>query len=426
MFWRLCCLVPLVGACSLINPKADFSEGDDDLGVVEDMGSVPDSGERDLGSPMDLAVELDEGVPDMGPTIDPSARQQIALSWAHTCAIDEGNVYCWGDNRNGQVGDGTTVDRPDPTLVDVPGTAIEVSAMGYQTCALNDEGEAYCWGLNGNGQLGDETTEDRHEPVRAAPAFDDIVRISVGGSNACAVREGGEVYCWGRGNAGGLGNGGNTQSLTPVRVTGVDGSLDIDGSGGHFCVRNAEDSASCWGWNGYGQLGQPFSSDTDFVFSPVSPPGLSNIQEVSAGGRHTCARTPTVVACWGWNMFEQLGSSGPDTENPVVVATGTELPVAIAAGGSHTCAAMDGGDEVHCWGGNQHGQLGLGDTDPRSGPQRVSGFPSAVVELDAGDFHTCARLDTGVLACWGLNHEGQLGTGNTEPSTTPRVIVVGG
>lgn len=421
---RLLSFAALLAGCSLINPKADFAEGDD-LGTdAPDMTTAPDLGPADMGAPRDLGSEPDEGTPDMGPTIDPSARQQIALSWVHTCAIDEGDVFCWGGNEHGQIGDGTTTRRLDPTLVSVPGEAIEISAMGYQSCALNDAGEIYCWGQNQYGQLGDGTTTSRSEPVRAAPGIDDAVRVSVGGSNVCAVREAGQVVCWGRGNGGGLGNGGNTDSLTPVEVAGVAGSLDIDGSGGHFCVRDSDDGAACWGWNGYGQLGQPYSSDTDIVFSPVSPPGLSGIDEVSAGGRHTCARNATVVACWGWNMFEQLGTSGGDTENPVVVGGLPALPVAIAAGGSHTCAAMDGGDEVYCWGGNGFGQLGLGDSDEHAGPQRVSGFPSTVVELDAGDYHTCARLDTGVLACWGLNHEGQLGTGNTDSSLTPRVIVV--
>lgn len=423
---RLAPLLPLLAACSLINPKADFAEEGDDLGVDPvDMGSPPDLGDTDLGGPRDLGSDPDEGVPDMGPIIDPSARQQIALSWVHTCAIADGEVYCWGGNGNGQIGDGTTMRRTSPTLVDVPGEAIEVSAMGYQSCALNADGEIYCWGLNNAGQLGDGTRTERRTPVRAQPSIDDAVRVSVGGENVCAVRENGDVMCWGRGSGGGLGNGGNTESLTPVQVTDADGSLDIDGSGGHFCTRTADDSAACWGWNGYGQLGQPFSSPGDIVFSPVSPPGISGIDEVSAGGRHTCARTASVVACWGWNSFEQLGTPGADTENPVVVPGLPSLPVAIAAGGSHTCAAMDGGDEVFCWGGNGFGQLGLGDTDPHSGPERVSGFTSTVVELDAGDYHTCARLDTGVLACWGLNNEGQLGTGTTDDSLTPRVVVVG-
>lgn len=343
-----------------------------------------------------------------------------------TCSLSGSDVYCWGNNEHGELGVGSTVDSESPVLVaGLPSDIVEVSATGYFSCALSSSGSVHCWGLNEYGQLGEGTMETRTSPVRSAPSIDDAVRLSAGGDSVCVVRETGNIACWGRGTGGALGNGTFVDSTSPVTVVDVDSPLGISGSGGHFCVRLMDETVSCWGWNGYGQLGRAYSDTSDLSATPVMPMGLAGVQQVSAGGRHTCVRTPTSVACWGWNMFGQLGNgSGPDSYTPVIVGGLGESSADLAAGGSHTCTLLDSGN-IYCWGGNSMGQLGVGDRMERSSPTAVSGFTAPVTQLSAGDFHTCALLSTGNVACWGGNFEGQLGTGTRDDSLTPVVVPVG-
>lgn len=149
----------------------------------------------------------------------------IAISThdSHTCALTiTGSVKCWGFNRNGRLGDGTTTNRPVP--VDVTGLGsgvIAVSAAGGQTCALTSAGGVKCWGYNGNGQLGDGSTNDRLIPVDVTGLGSGVIAVSVGGDHTCALTSIGGVKCWGNGSYGQLGDGSNSShSLTPVDVIG--------------------------------------------------------------------------------------------------------------------------------------------------------------------------------------------------------------
>jgi hypothetical protein len=173
----------------------------------------------------------------------------------------------------------------------------------------------------------------------------------------------------------------------------------------------------CWGLNS-GRLG---NGTTSAQVAPVEVAGLSTgVTAVSAGGNHSCALTTAgAVLCWGLGANGQLGNGTTATATaPVAVATLTSGVVAVAAGGSHTCALnTDGG--VVCWGANAKGQLGDGTTVQRSAPVTVSGLSSGVTAITAGSFHTCARLSSGVVKCWGSNSSGQLGDGSTEDRTVP-------
>lgn len=395
---------------------------------VRDAGPLPDGSPEDSG--IDAAPAPDGGsdagvdaATDAGPPPPPlDPYRVIATGWVHTCVIFEGDVYCWGDNEHGQLGNGGGPDSSTPVPVTgLPSDIVEVSATGYFSCALASSGQVWCWGINTYGQLGDRTTDTRRAPVRAMGV--EAVRITAGGDGVCALHGDGSISCWGRGDGGALGQGELRNSMTPVGVIGLDGpALGVEGSGGHYCARLATDSVACWGWNRNGQLGRAFDGSNELVPTPVEPRGLANVRLASAGGRHTCVRAGDSMACWGWNMFGQLGNgTGPDTHTPVIVG-GLDSPADdLSAGGSHTCALLESGD-VYCWGGNAMGQLGVGDTMERGAPARVSGFTAGVLQVSTGDFHTCAALSTGDVACWGGNFEGQLGTGNTDNSLTPAII----
>ena len=421
----------LDGSCGIDAGPADSGA---EAGLLDagslDGGAVdggPDGGSPDSGIDAGPDAGPDSGLPDGGPPVPLDAHRRIATGWTHTCAINAGEVFCWGDNSRGQLGTGTTDDSRTPVRVGgLPTNIVEVSATGYFTCALSASGELFCWGLNELGQLGDGTRENRLAPVRSVSVLADVIRVSAGGESACALRAAGVVSCWGRGTGGALGNGMLVDSLAPVDVVDLEPALGLEGSGGHYCIRTEDEAVACWGWNLFEQLGQVYDGSMEVIPRPVSPVGLAGVLQASAGGRHTCVRTSSSVACWGWNMFGQLGNggSGPDTHTPVVVAGLSEAASDISAGGSHTCALLASG-AVLCWGGNAMGQLGAGDRMERGSPTPVSGFTAPVEQLSTGDFHTCALLSTGDVACWGGNFEGQLGNGTLDDSLTPQVVDVG-
>ena len=266
--------------------------------------------------------------------------------------------------------------------------------------------------------------------------------LDAGGSQTCAVVGAGQVRCWGSGANGELGYG-NTNNIGDNEAVGSVGPVDLGAgrkavavSAGnlHTCALLDNGSVLCWGYHGAGQLGYGNANDVGDNETPASagPVFLGTGRRavaISAGGDHTCAILDNGrVLCWGANPDGQLGygNTSPvgDDEKPGSVAPVDLGPgrkaIAISAGPEHTCAILDNG-RVRCWGLNDTGQLGLGNTDtigdnetPGSVPPVDLGPARKAVAITTGDNHTCAILDNGRVRCWGLDSSGQLGTGNTD------------
>jgi len=232
----------------------------------------------------------------------------IATGGWHTCALTAGGgVKCWGWNYYGQLGDGTTTSRTTP--VDVSGLrsgVVAIAAGGYHTCALTVGGGVKCWGSNRYGQLGDGTTTNRTTPVDVSGLGSGVVAIAAGGYHTCALTTGGGVKCWGQ-NFGQLGNGTWGDRTTPVDVSGLTSGVVAIATGyWHTCALTAGGGVKCWGQNSYGQLGD---GTTTLRMTPVDISGLtSGVVAIAAGSWHTCALTTSGgVKCWGRNTYGQLG-----------------------------------------------------------------------------------------------------------------------
>jgi len=350
----------------------------------------------------------------------------IAAGESHTCALTAaGGVMCWGYNFYGQLGDGSTTRRL--TAVDVFGLSGGIKAIaagGTHTCALTEAGGVKCWGANFSGQLGDGSTSQRLTPVDVTGLASGVQAIAAGGGHGCAVTGTGGVKCWGANVSGQLGDGSTTDRLTPVDAAGLSGGMKAIAAGGsHSCALTEAGGATCWGDNYYGQLGDRSTANR---LVPVAVDGLSGgVRAIAAGGGHSCAATETGGAlCWGFNDGGQLGD-GSTTQRltPVDVFGLSSGMKAIAAGKSdHTCALTEGGG-VRCWGMNLYGQLGDGSTTNRSTPVDVTGLPSGIKAIAAGDSHSCALTEAGGVKCWGNNFSGQLGDGSTTDRFTPVEVV---
>lgn len=349
----------------------------------------------------------------------------------HVCArLGDATLRCWGDNGLGQVGDGTVAQRERPVVVGaLSGLGVTSVAAGFwHSCATFANAGPHCWGNNRDAQLGDGSTTHRVLPTPVnGLAGVNVTAVAGSESHTCALVADGSVRCWGQNNRGQLGDGSTTNRTTPVMVTGLAGlvATAVAVGSGHSCARISDGTLRCWGQNLYGQVGDGTTTDRS---TPVQVEGLAglNVTAVAAGGSHTCARTSDgVMRCWGGNSSGQLGDgTNSDRSTPVVVSGLSGLQVvAPVAGYVHSCARLSDGS-LRCWGDNSYGQLGDGTTSERNAPVAVLGLSGQiVVEAGGGEGHSCARLADGSLRCWGDNNDGQLGDGTTLDRHTPVVVI---
>lgn len=309
-----------------------------------------------------------------------------------------------------------------------------VTAGDFSTCGLRTDGAAWCWGRNDAGQLGDGTRTERHAPVVVARGLERFRSVKPAGTHACALSVGvglEGVMCWGSNNEGQLGAVTRyPHSETPVLVSVGDLGFSTVGVGSaHACAVSAVGTAYCWGNNGSGQLGNaPPKSG-----APVQVSGDLRFASVTAGEAHACGLTNAGAAyCWGSNAFGQLGaatgacrSAAPTvfcSMNPIAVTSPLSF-ASLSAGHNHTCGVTARG-VAYCWGLNTTGQLGTGTLTNSVAPQQVVG-PFEFTVVSAGLGHTCGVTTAGGAYCWGANRYGQLGDGTLTSTGTP-VAVVGG
>ena len=360
----------------------------------------------------------------------------VAAGGGFSCALRESDtISCWGSNEDGQLGDGVDGDFSS-VPVDVAGVsdALALAAGDGYSCALRESGDISCWGANSSGQLGDGTSDDLSSVPVGVEGVSDAVTVAAGGGgfdgHSCALREGGDISCWGWNGSGQLGDGTGDRSLVPVGVAGVSDAVAVAAGGGHSCALREGGTVSCWGDNWSGQLGDGTGgADGDFSLVPVGVMGISDAVAVAAGGAHSCAlREGGTVSCWGDNSSGQLGdgNSGDFSLVPVGVA-GISDAVAVVAGSVHSCALREGGT-ISCWGHNGVGQLGDGTggnlSDRSLVPVGVVGISDAVA-VAAGGGHSCALREGGTISCWGGNWFGELGDGTGDDFSLVPVGVVG-
>jgi len=344
----------------------------------------------------------------------PSRIARIDAGYYHVCAATAlGTAYCWGDGYLGAIGDGGNEGISGPReVIGLSGDVLDISAGNQSSCAVTMGGRVRCWGSDGYGRLGDGASDSWTRPhvVQGLPGGS--AGISVGWNHSCAITSAGGVRCWGTNRSGELGDGSGMASMAPVEVAGLAPTVArLTAGGAHACVVTSTGGGRCWGNNRYHQLGD--GTDAESSAAPVDVAGLSSgVVEIGAGYDHTCALTSAGGAkCWGNGFYGKLGNgTGGISSVPVDVVGLTSNVSAIGAGGDHTCAVTALG-AVKCWGRNDHGQLGNGDSyvNESSVPVDVVGLTSGMVRVALGRQHTCALSTTGSLKCWGTNLQGQLG-----------------
>ncbi len=348
-----------------------------------------------------------------------------------------GRAYCWGKGSVGQIGsaaDSTCFDDNSATVrvgcaiapkrVIAPAITFSVVAAGDSTaCGISTTQQLYCWGDDTYGQIGNGSDGGGAQPRLATVASERFTSLTSGGGHACALNLAGFAYCWGKDSTGQLGDHGNVNSTTPIPVIGPDaqpsGALRytaISAGANHTCAIAVDRSAWCWGAGSRGILG---TGDAISSSIPKRVVGDLLFVAISAGTDHTCAlATDAAIYCWGDNTFGQLGlgtTALAFSPNPVP-SLGLTGFTAISSGVRGSCA-LSGGGSVFCWGHNAYGQLGRGEPLPVPNPGSFSPIPSPIINpitkqftsLSVGRRHACALASDNTTWCWGSNFLGSLG-----------------
>ncbi|MGC3994593.1 MAG: hypothetical protein QM779_10870 [Propionicimonas sp.] len=295
--------------------------------------------------------------------------------------------------------------------------ASTVSAGWLHTCAVTSKAAAICWGYNGYGELGDNTATSSAAPVAVYGLDHGVKSVTGGFYHSCALTTAGKVWCWGYNGYGALGDGTTTTSLKPVQVAGIGKAKAVSAGYLHTCALTTKGKVWCWGYNAYGQLGD---NTTTSSTTPVQVYGLSKVSSISTGYEHSCALTSKGKAyCWGYNAYGQLGdNTATNSPKPVTVYGMTSGVKALSAGIFTTCGVTSKG-AAKCWGYNDYGQLGNNTTTTSLKPVQVTGLTKKVASVKPSYTHTCAVTKAGKVKCWGYNGYGELGDNTTTNSLVP-------
>jgi uncharacterized repeat protein (TIGR02543 family) len=379
--------------------------------------------------------------------------QFVSLSSSHSSALSPtGQVFMWGSNGNGQLGDGTTTDRIVPTEItsafslEAGDQIISLSLGVNSSSALSATGRVFMWGFNDNGKLGDGTTTDRNIPTEITSRFslaegDPIISLSLGWYHSSALSATGRVFMWGyNGSFGLLGDGTTTSRNVPTEITSKfslsegDQIISLTIGWYHSSALTSTRRVFMWGSNGNGQLGDGTTTDR------IVPTEITSyflpflwIISLSLGKNHSSALSATGrVFVWGNNYFGELGD-GTTTDRYVPTEITSRFlleesdQIISLSLGIYYSSALSATGRVFMWGNNEYGQLGDGTTTIKFVPTEItSAFSLAeggqIILLSLGAFHSSALSTTGQVFMWGNNEYGRLGDGTTTNRNVPIMI----
>ncbi|MBP6844886.1 MAG: hypothetical protein KA201_14130 [Kofleriaceae bacterium] len=425
------CMVTCAGAC----PDGLTCGGDGychlpgEPATCGAIDAAPPDGGPDGGDPdaalVDAALDgapVDGGDPD-GPDggFVPGGVTAIVAGAAHTCAIDDqAQLWCWGQNVHGEVGDGSGQPRvPTPTMIATGVT--QVAAGGDHACAIAG-GRVRCWGQNLDGQSGQPTVGVVATPTEVTGSGAGWIAVAVGARHSCGIKQVAaaeqRVYCWGADAHGARGDGAAANvGPTPTEVSGGQTTWTaLVAAGDHTCGI-VGGRAQCWGDNGQGQLGVGDRLDRDAPTAVVAGDNPSRqYAQLAANAGTTCGVHSGALVCWGDNRQRLYGDATASATAPHQVASGAWTAVAL---GDTSGCGLRGGAPV-CWGAGGRGQIGDGARADRLAATAVGGLATATT-VTVGGAHACAISGTQAW-CWGDNASGQLGDGTRSALFAPTAV----
>jgi alpha-tubulin suppressor-like RCC1 family protein len=345
------------------------------------------------------------------PTVIPElfGAKSLSLGANAACAVmGDDTAKCWGDNLVGKLGDGTNIERLTPTpvlnLSNVASIVIDVN----KACAVLIDGTASCWGFSPVG------------PATATPTpivgVNNALQISLGDYHLCILSSDGAVKCAGSNTLHVLGNEAYASSLVPIPAVGVTNAIAIQSTEYQTCALLSDGGIQCWGW-----LDSTFYRGVSAHYEPFRIPGISGITQFSMAGEKICGLiSDGKIQCWGILGDMQAFGLNATKKSPVFVQQLNDFEQADRNASSHSCYVKSDGS-IWCWGDNSRGQLGDGTLITRDSPVRVNGLGLSKM-VSTGFRFSCALLMDDSVSCWGSGSYGQLGNGLGIDSLTPVAV----
>ena len=324
---------------------------------------------------------------------------------------EEGDLYCWGYNEYGQVGNKTIDNQLTPVKVLENVKEFSMSKrVGYTFGAITSNGDLYCWGYNKYGQVGDGTTTNQLTPVKV---LENVKDFSISSNyTSGAITANGDLYCWGNNEYGQVGNGTTDRGykqLTPVKI--LENVKDFS-VGYTTAALTINGDLYCWGDNESGQVGNETSYRVQT--SPVKI--LENIKEFSLNGTTTALTLDGDLYCWGYNSNGEVGNGTRDNQKtPIKILENVKKCLM-----TDTASAITTNGELYCWGYNSNGEVGNGKTNKQLSPIKIL---ENVDEFVLKDGTSTALTVSGELYRWGDNGSWQVGNGNSFRQLTPVKIM---
>ncbi|MDQ5921040.1 MAG: hypothetical protein QG673_1096 [Pseudomonadota bacterium] len=389
-------------------------------------------------------------------SIDSSINFKYLVGFNYSyCAIDTNNqLYCWGGGGSGQIGDGSGKDAAVPTKVSTQnlpwGVYFKSISIGASNiCGVGSDSMVYCWGSNQYGQvgIGDATVGQNiliPTPIVSKQVLDSRfteVKINYYGSAfVCALSINGDIYCWGYGGHGEIGNGYNNNVYIPTLVK-VKDQVDVEfahlapGMGNGSCAITTAGNAYCWGYNQSGEGANGSYSNTN-VATPVNMPSAETFVSITTSTNTACAVTNKNNSyCWGYGESGELGNGNTSKSNQPVKTLSTTAITSISSSYyiTATLCEIDVNGKVYCWGYGVTGSIGNGAYPFES----VASKPESIAIVDqtkkftqvaiTGNSSTVCAVDSlGEIYCWGSGMEGQLGGGVYQNTSIPTLVRMDG
>ena len=365
---------------------------------------------------------------------------------------EKGTLRAWGENRYGELGDGTTTTREEPTEIGVRKWVRLAASYRAHSFGIDENRHLYGWGLGAYGRLGNGHTDDKHEPTQTGIGIAWLA-VAAGDGHSVALTVDGKLYTTGSNRWGqvGVGESGRDENYLPIHKTSwtqvcsestVEGVPDkwkaIAAGYNHTVGISADGELFTWGENRYGELGNGTSGWDTEVDTPSQIGTDTDWDTVVSCTHHNLAlKENGELWAWGSNRFGQLGNGESGGTSPYYLVENSPIQIGedtdwemVAVGGGHSLA-LKGERKLYAWGANGIGQLGDGTTTSKSTPTAIGNDEWKTI--DAGGWHSLGVKEDGDIYTWGRNGEYQLGDGTTNAKNEPDkidgkdgVIVAGG
>ena len=355
------------------------------------------------------------GVKALSVTVTDSAGRTAAVVVPLTVHAFGGQLYAWGDNTHGTVGDGTQTNAAVPVKVAGLPSVISVCETFADSLAVESDGTVWGWGDNSDGFLGSGDTTPA-KPFKLAGMPLGVTTVVCGFDTGYVLTSAGTVYAWGRGSRGELGNGGKLSSDAPAQVANLDHVVALAAaSSTAFAVRD-DGTVRAWGEENNENLGD---GSTTQALSPIVVPGLSGVVGIGTVDDDTWAlRADGTVAGWGLQTEDELGDGQTSGSEPTPVTIAELRSTLQLVAGESTEYALQEDGTVLAWGSNGVGEVGNSTVTSPPAPAQVSSIVG-VQALGSGNASGYALLGNGTVDAWGVNSSDQLGDGTTANRTTP-------